>query len=234
MEAATYVIAGQRPWNDKVYREVIRHFPGEWHFIGKSSDLSTEYIRSLKPRIIFFLHWSHKVPNSIIDAFECINFHMTDVPYGRGGSPLQNLIARGHRETMLTALKMSAMFDAGPVYLKRPMSLEGSTAEEIYLRTSYLTAEMIREIIDKQLRPVAQEGEPTLFKRRSPNQSRMLCLESLEDLHDFIRMLDADGYPRAFFEYDGFHYEFSRSSLYSGRIRATVDITPIESEKDVP
>ena len=59
----------------------------------------------------------------IIKRFECVCFHMADVPYGRGGSPLQNLIARGHRETKLTALRMVEDFDAGPVYSKMPLCL---------------------------------------------------------------------------------------------------------------
>jgi len=37
---------------------------------------------------------------------------MTDVPYGRGGSPLQNLIVRGHTETKLTALRCVRDLDA--------------------------------------------------------------------------------------------------------------------------
>lgn len=232
MKEETYVVAGQKPWNIRVYREVIREFPGTWHFISTVSELTAERLRALDPRMVFFLHWSHKVPDSIIETFECINFHMTDVPYGRGGSPLQNLIARGHRETKLTALRMSSRFDAGPVYLKRPLSLEGGTAEEIFLRASFLAANMIREIVDQKPRPAPQQGGPTIFKRRNPAQSRMQQIESLEDLHDFIRMLDAEGYPRAYFEQDGFRYTFCRSSLYSGRIRASVDITPIQNEEE--
>ncbi len=56
---------------------------------------------------------------------------MTDLPYGRGGSPLQNLIQRGHTSTMLTALRCGAGLDTGDVYLKQPLSLHGS-AEEIF------------------------------------------------------------------------------------------------------
>ena len=41
---------------------------------------------------------------------------MTDVPYGRGGSPLQNLIVRGYSEIKLTVLQMVKAFDAGLVY----------------------------------------------------------------------------------------------------------------------
>lgn len=66
---------------------------------------------------LFFPHWSYKIPAPIYEAFECIIFHMTDLPYGRGGSPLQNLIVRGHQDTVITALRCVEAFDAGPVYL---------------------------------------------------------------------------------------------------------------------
>jgi methionyl-tRNA formyltransferase len=58
---------------------------------------------------------------------------MTDIPYGRGGSPLQNLIARRRKKkTKLSALRMVEELDAGPVYTKTNISLMGR-AEEIYL-----------------------------------------------------------------------------------------------------
>lgn len=66
------------------------------------------------------------VPEAVLIAAECVCFHMTDVPYGRGGSPLQNLIVRKHKKTKLTALKMTEEIDAGPVYCKRELSLDGS------------------------------------------------------------------------------------------------------------
>jgi methionyl-tRNA formyltransferase len=54
------------------------------------------------------------------------------LPYGRGGSPLQNLIDLGHKDTFVSALKMTEELDAGAIYLKKPLSLEG-LAEEIYM-----------------------------------------------------------------------------------------------------
>ena len=53
-------------------------------------------------------------------------------------------------------------------------------------------------------------------------------LKSLDSLYDFIRMLDGEGYPRAFLIHDGFRYEFSRAAAYDGRIEADVKITQIE------
>ena len=117
---------------------------------------------------------------------------MTDVPYGRGGSPLQNLIIRGHSHTKLTALRMTDDFDAGPIYLKENLSLEGN-AEEIYIRATYLAARMIKHIIRKRSKPTPQTGKVIIFQRRRPEQSEIPQLPTLEALYDFIRMLDAEG-----------------------------------------
>lgn len=228
MDSSTYVVAGVKPWNRRVFDEEISSFPGTWYYVGHHDELKSEWLTKVEPRYIFFLHWSHIVPEDIVNTYECVCFHMTDVPYGRGGSPLQNLIVRRHRETILTALRMAPDLDSGPVYLKRELSLEGSTAEEIYIRASELSASMIQTIISEEPEPEPQTGEPVVFRRRRPNQSRVDSPISLQSLFDFIRMLDAEGYPSAFIEQDGYRFEFSRASLYDGRIEANVTITPIE------
>ena len=225
-----YIVAGCKPWNRQVFDERISCLPGRWRYVECPEELTPELLQALNPRYVFFLHWSWLVPESVFNAVECVCFHMTDVPYGRGGSPLQNLIVRGHRETKLTALRMSAVLDAGPVYLRRPLSLEGN-AEEIFIRASQLSAAMIATLITQEVIPQPQSGEPTLFKRRRPADSVIPELPGLDRLHDFIRMLDADGYPRAFIEHQGFRYEFSRAVRYDGRIAADVKITPIADIK---
>ena len=219
-----YLVAGCKPWNRRVYDKVLSKLPGRWHFVGSPEEFSQVQLRDFAPRYIFFLHWSWKVPQEIIENFECVCFHMTDVPYGRGGSPLQNLIVRGHRETRLTALRMSRDFDAGPVYLKQPLSLEGS-AEEVYMRATELSAKMIKRITREHPKPEPQQGEIVNFKRRKPEESEIGKPASLQELYDFIRMLDADGYPHAFLNYGGFRFEFTRAALYEGRIVADVTIT---------
>ncbi|MFD2158976.1 hypothetical protein ACFSW8_08710 [Rubritalea tangerina] len=157
---------------------------------------------------------------------------MTDVPYGRGGSPLQNLIVRGHRDTMMTALRMTNELDAGPVYMKRHLSLEGGSAEEIYIRAGMLSMEMVVSLVNDEPDPVVQEGEVTHFVRRTPQQSELPVEDmSLESVFDFIRMLDADGYPRAFKTIGGLKLEFSRSALREGKVEASVAIS-IDGEND--
>jgi methionyl-tRNA formyltransferase len=84
---------------------------------------------------------------------------------------------------------------------------------------------MIREIVEGGPEPVPQSGEVVVFPRRRPEESEIPACTSLDILYDFLRMLDAEGYPRAFLVYRGFHYEFSRSTRFDGKIVAEVTIT---------
>jgi len=228
--AKRYLVLGCKSWNRRVYDEQLSKLEGEWRFIAQPEQLSLESVRQFDPRYLFFLHWSWKVASEIVDSFECVCFHMTDVPYGRGGSPLQNLILRGHRETKLSALRMTSEIDAGPVYLKESLSLDG-TAEEIYVRATWLSGKIIREIVAREPCPVPQSGEPVFFKRRKPEESEIRVPASLDQLYDHIRMVDAEGYPPAFLLQGGFRYEFRRAALHDGRILAEVKITRTDKEQ---
>ncbi len=230
----TYIVAGCKSWNRRIFDDVISRYPGEWHYIRSREELTLKRIQELDPRYIFFLHWSWQVPDEIVKDYECVCFHMTDVPYGRGGSPLQNLIIRGHKDTKLTALKMVAELDAGPVYLKEDLSLENGSAEEIYIRSTSKAAEMIRHIVSEEMEPVPQKGKPTIFKRRRPEESEIPDVQNLRQLHDFIRMLDAEGYPRAFITKSGLRFEFSGATLYDERIEADVTITKVDETRGKP
>ena len=159
-----------------------------------------------EPDYIFFIYWNWIVPDWITDNYECICFHMTDLPYGRGGSPLQNLILRGHKTTKLTMFKMTGELDAGPIYMKKDLSLEG-TAEQIYIRGAELALDMVTE-----------------FKRRTPEDSRLPSGLTLEQLYDFVRMLDAETYPKAFINYGNYRLEFSRAAVYKDCVKCDVTI----------
>lgn len=93
------------------------------------------------------------------------------------------------------------------------------------VRATRLAAEMIKWIVDENPSPVEQSGDPVLFSRRRQSDSEIPRVESLDAMYDFIRMLDANGYPRAFLVWRGFRFEFDRAALYDGRVEADVRIT---------
>lgn len=226
-----YVVAGHHAWSREAFDIVVASMPGVWTFISEPRDLAPGLLERIDPRYIFFLHWSHKVPAEILSRYECVCFHMTDVPYGRGGSPLQNLILAGHTSTVLTALRMVESFDAGPVYYKVPLSLEG-TAAEIYRRTMRLASSLIPRFIAEEPAPVQQSGTPTVFRRRKPEDSALPPDSSTRAVYDFIRMLDAEGYPRAFVRHGVLRLEFSDASIApDGAVEARVRIQTSEGAR---
>lgn len=83
---------------------------------------------------------------------------------------------------------------------------------------------MIAEIDRLNPEPRDQEGAPTMFKRRLPEDSAIPEAPDLESLYDFIRMLDARGYPRAFINLGSLRIEFSRAVRYADSVVADVRI----------
>lgn len=224
MALPTIVIATPHGRNDLLERRVGDKLP-DHHVVRLHArqDLSSETLAQIKPEFVFFPHWSWLIPEEIHLRFDCVIFHMTDIPYGRGGSPLQNLIVRGHHETMMSALKCVKDFDAGPVYLKRPLSLAG-TAEEILQQASVLIEKMIVEIVERRPIPVPQQGDVVEFKRRQPKDGDLAPLLELSQVYDYIRMLDAEGYPPAFFKTEHLNFEFSDARLGEEFVEAKVRI----------
>lgn len=215
------IFASSKPWHRQIFDEG-QYFPDkkiEW-VNNPESLVRTLQGRGL-PNYIFFFHWNWLVPEEVWSNVTSVCFHMTDVPYGRGGSPLQNLIVRGFKETQLTALKMVEELDAGPYFLKETLSLVGS-AKEIYERAAVLSLDMAKVIMDSHPEPKPQTGPATIFKRRAPAESELPHFDDLSKLYDFIRMLDAPTYPRAFLKTNGLKFVFSDARWQNNSIKAEV------------
>ncbi len=224
-----YVVATIRPWNKVNYN---KHFgnKGNFHLIEDPEMLTLELLDEIKPVYIFFPHWSWIIPKKIYEKYTCVVFHMTDLPYGRGGTPLQNLIVRGIYKTKISAIKAMDGIDSGPVYLKRDLDIRDGSAEEIFRKVSDITFDMIEAIILKNPKPKLQVGKVVEFRRRKVEESRIPDGLMGRKLYDFIRMLDAPEYPKAFLESDDLRFEFSQAKIDGNTVCARVEIIRIKNE----
>ncbi len=226
-----YLIATTKSWNLEQAKKLQSLFPEHDFDLIQEKEFLKETAEATRPEKIFFPHWSWIIPKSIYDTFECIVFHMTDLPFGRGGSPLQNLISRGVCQTKISAIRVVKEVDAGPIYLKEDLSLYGA-AEEIYIRASEtIFQKMIPRLIQETIVPHPQKGKVTTFSRRTPKDSNLSGTKDLKSVYDHIRMLDAEGYPPAYLETEAFRFEINHAILRNGSIEAHVRI---RSKKEGP
>ncbi|MBF0485500.1 MAG: methionyl-tRNA formyltransferase [Candidatus Omnitrophica bacterium] len=217
------IIATIHPWNIKNARWLKAHRRGVV-LVTDPKRLTPDFVRKHQPRYIFFPHWSWYISPEIFRSYECVVFHMTDLPYGRGGSPLQNLIVRGQYWTKISAIKVVEGIDAGPVYRKAMLRLSG-TAEDILVRASEIVfKKMIPDILKGGVSPKPQQGKVVVFKRRKPQQGAIGNLKSEKKVYDHIRMLDAPGYPRAFLAFKHIVVNFSKARLAGKKVIAEAEI----------
>ena len=89
--------------------------------------------------------------------------------------------------------------DTGPVYFKEPLDISEGNVDAILRRASNIIFEkMIPRFFYEELIPHEQRGEQVVFKRRTPEQSKIPDGLTQRQLYDHIRMLDGEGYPTAY------------------------------------
>ncbi len=225
----TIIIATIKEWNIENYFSLKKRYQEHYkfHLITHKDQLTKKYIESINPQYIFFPHWSWLIPEDLYSNFKCIVFHMTNLPYGRGGSPLQNLIMNEVYDTKISALRVDGGMDSGDIYLKEDFNVSIGSAEEIFIKLSKTIFEqMIPKILEKNLVPKKQYGQVVEFKRRKLENSNILTLENsnLNKLYDFIRMLDAEGYPKAYIQFDNVKIELSEVHMKSKKLTGRFEV----------
>ena len=98
----------------------------EWLFVTEKEFFKNLITKDISK--IFFFHWNFIVPKSIYISCECINLHTSNLPDGKGGSPIQNQIVDDVIMTKVNALQISeAGLDAGPIYCTQ----EGNASRQL-------------------------------------------------------------------------------------------------------
>ncbi len=191
--------------------------------ITRKEELNFEYLMTVNPRYIFFPHWNWKVDSDIYENFECIAFHTAPLPYGRGGSPIQNLIIRGIEKSPVCALKMTNILDGGPIYDSLEVTLDGNV-QEIFYKIAKSVEELILRILSSNPIPRPQKGSVVSFRRLTYADNELFEHYSIQELYDRIRMVDGEGYQRAYVKFGDYKLEFSDSKIIDKELIAKIRV----------
>jgi hypothetical protein len=126
--------------------------------------------------------------------------HESDLPKGRGWSPMTWRVLEGHKKMHLTLFEAEIELDSGVIYGRSEIPLTGrelvSELREIQLRESFtLIGNFIRNYPATLESSEIQVGDPTYFKRRTKLDSQCDSASTIDSIFDLLRVSDPERYP---------------------------------------
>ena len=160
--------------------------------------------------LVFVLGYKKVLKGEILSSNKLLLvIHESDLPNGRGFAPVQWQILEGKSEITVCLLEVTKEVDAGNIFEKMVLSLDGSELyEEIRKKQALVTFELIARFLKKYPNPSfeKQEGNPTFYRRRDPSDSQLNLDKTIRDQFNLLRICNNKDWP-AFFELDGVRYE---------------------------
>ena len=209
----------QNVWSNILYEQLKADKDVEWTRLSETYEVITE----VNPDWVFFFHWSDIVPKEIYEQYRCVVIHTSNLPDGKGGSPLQNQISDGIMKSRINALAMVEELDSGPIYCSEEITLQGNIFD-VWVCIANVAKSLIQKCISEDISPVDQYEGGKKYKRRRDNILPTGSEKELYDLYRFIQMLDGEGYPNANLKVGDFVFSFSRAKHYDQELLCDVRI----------
>ncbi len=189
----------------------LDEFAEEVRALGAVVDLARSAEELKGGDVLVLLSWQSIVSREVLDRYRnTVVVHASDLPNGRGWSPMIWEIIEGRTEFTFSLLEAAEEVDSGTIYVQEKCSLSGT--------------ELVGELRDFQVRMTlslclkflscypqslsygrAQVGDGTWYPRRGPEDSVLDPERTIADQFDLLRTVDNEAYP-AFFEYRGERY----------------------------
>jgi methionyl-tRNA formyltransferase len=134
--------------------------------------------------------------------------HESDLPRGKGWSPLTWQVLEGKESIPITLFEASEKVDAGQIYLQENIKLDGcELVDDLRRKQGEATISVALKFVDNYATVTGkpQKGEETFYKRRGPSDSRLDLDKTIREQFNLLRVCDNERYP-AYFEYGGKKY----------------------------
>lgn len=139
--------------------------------------------------------------------------HESDLPLGKGWSPLSWQILEGKREIPITLFEANEGIDSGDIYSQKIMSFEGhELLDELKHKQGIYTKNLIIEFVKSfpNIKSQKQIGVESFYKKRGQDDSELDVNKTISQQFNLLRIVDNDRYP-AFFKLNGFKYKIEIS-----------------------
>lgn len=176
---------------------------------GDNAMLCRSYEAVPEGAIAFYLSCHRVTPPEVLARNRRnLVVHASDVPEGRGWSPLTWQILEDRNRIPVSLLEAVQEVDAGPVIYKEHLEFAGhELIDEMRAALAELTIALCRRFLAEPVPPegVPQTGEPTYWPRRRPEDSVLNPHKTLAEQFGLLRVADNERYP-AYLEWRGCRY----------------------------
>ena len=175
--------------------------------LGHSAELKHHPEEVSKGDVLCLLSCEKIFKKLYLNKFNLV-VHESDLPKGKGWSPLTWQVLEGNNEIPITLFEASEKVDNGKIYLREMLILQGhELIDEIRHQQGEITIKLILQFIKKidNIKGKEQLGESTYYPRRTLKDSQLDIQQSINDQFNLLRVVDNGRYP-AFFIINGIKY----------------------------
>jgi methionyl-tRNA formyltransferase len=142
--------------------------------------------------------------------------HESDLPHGKGWSPIQWQILNGFNSITITLLDAADKVDSGNIWKKEIVEFKGhELANEINEQIFSMKLNLMDFAIKNMNsinKTVQKEITEPHFPRRTPEDSEININMSISEQFNLLRIADDKRYP-CFFNYKGYSYKISLTKI---------------------
>lgn len=134
--------------------------------------------------------------------------HASDLPQGRGFSPLVWQILEGKNIIPVKMIIMEEAVDTGDIVMERKIEFKGhELSYEMREILGQTIVEMCFDFVNNSTKPdmKPQQGNSTWYRRRNLSDSQLDPKKTIEEQFNLLRVVDNQAYP-AFFNHLGHRY----------------------------
>ena len=174
-----------------------------------------ESLRKYSDKVVFYKNGKDLAHGDILFVLSCthvltkqalsfhrhnIVVHASDLPKGKGWSPLAWQVERGVNIIPLTLFEASDACDSGDYYIKDGMSLNGTELiDSLHEKIARKLFEMIELFLSSYpMHAIPQNGTETFYHRRTLSDNKLDVHKTIKSQFNKMRVADNDRYPLFF------------------------------------